>query len=105
MATHCVTTNGTHVVMTAEFRARQAFQDHSESAGRDIKAAWLEPNALCIRHPKTVIIEVDVGYEMSSASLFRFKAVRETVECSDGHMFSSGSVRLDTRMVPIRTSN
>jgi hypothetical protein len=71
--------------MRSDHRSRETFQHQTESAGCDIKTAWLEPDAVRIRNPEIVIIEVRVCDEMFSASLIRLKAIGKTVERGNWH--------------------
>src|SRR5262249_35685556 len=57
-------------------------------AGGNIKAAWLEPDTVSVRHPQTVIFQVGINNEVSAAPLIRIETVGETIEGSDRHAFS-----------------
>jgi hypothetical protein len=78
--------NRTDVIMGPQLGARKAFQNYAESAGRNIKAAGLEPDTIRVGYPKTVIFQVNVSNEVFAASLIRIEAVRKTIESSDGHL-------------------
>ena len=78
--------NCTYVVMRSQDGARKTFQYHAESAGRNVKAAGLEPDTIRVRYPKTVVFEVNDSNEVSAASSIWIEAVRETIESSDGHL-------------------
>ena len=53
-----------NVVMRSDHRARETFQHETESAGSDIKTAWLEPDAVRVWKPHIVIVEVCVRNEV-----------------------------------------
>ena len=48
--------------------------------------AGLEPDTIGIRHPATVVRDVDIGNEVLAASLVRVEAIGEAIERGDGHM-------------------
>jgi hypothetical protein len=80
--------NGANVVVSSYHGARETFQNDAESSRCNIKAAGLEPDAIRVRHPETLIFEVDVSNEVFAAPSIRIEAVGETVEGSDRHMSS-----------------
>jgi len=47
--------------------APETFQNYAESARRDVEAAGLEPDTICIRNPEAVIFQVGVGNEVFAA--------------------------------------
>src|SRR5439155_17450281 len=55
------------------------------SSGRDVEGAGLEPDTIRIRHPKTVIFQVDVSDEVFATPSIRIEAVGEIAEGSDRH--------------------
>src|SRR5437773_6825845 len=81
--------NGANVVMSSHYRARETLQNDAESSARDIKGAGLEPDTIRVRHPKTLIFQVEVSNEVFAAPSIWIEAVGETVEGSDWHLSSS----------------
>src|SRR5207248_693293 len=77
-----------NVVVSAQLGAGKTFQNDAESSRRDVKAAGLEPDTIRVRHPETIIFQIDVSNEVFAAPLSRIEAVGETVEGSDWHMSS-----------------
>ena len=71
--------------MRSHHRARETFQDETESSRSDIKTAWLEPDAVRVRNPETVIAEIRIGDEVFAASFIRLKTISKTVERYDRH--------------------
>jgi len=61
-------------------------QNYAESARRDVEAAGLEPDTICIRNPEAVIFQVGVGNEVFAAPSIRIEAVGETIESGDWHL-------------------
>ena len=78
--------NGANVVVSAQLGAGKTFQNNAEPAGRDIKAAGLDPDTICIRNPRPIIIQVGVGNKVLAAPSIRIESVGETVEGSDRHV-------------------
>jgi hypothetical protein len=72
--------------MRSHHRARETFQDETESPGSDIETTWLEPDAVRVRNPETVVAKVRIGDEVLAASLTWFKAVGKTVERGYRHV-------------------
>ena len=70
--------------MRSHHRTWETFQHETESSGSDIKTAWLEPDAVRVRNPEIVIVEVRVCYEMFTASLIRLEAVGKTAKAVIG---------------------
>jgi hypothetical protein len=75
-----------NVVMSSHHGARKTFENNTESSRRDVKAARLKPDTVCIRDPETVIVEIRVGDEMFAVPLIWLQTIGETVESSDRHM-------------------
>jgi hypothetical protein len=71
----------------SHYRARETFQDKTESSSRDIKTAWLKPDAVRVRNPQIVIIQIRVCNEVFTASLIRLKPVGKTVKRGNWHVF------------------
>src|SRR5215211_3273311 len=88
MTTHCIAMHVANMVMSSYHGAGQTFQNDAESSGCDVKAAGLKPDAVRIRNPEAVIIEVGVGNEMVTVPPIRLETVGETVKCSDRHRVS-----------------
>src|SRR6266700_2878016 len=80
--------NGANMVVRSHHRAGEAFQNDAESSRCNIKTARLEPDTIRVRHPETLIFQVDVSNEVFAAPSIRIEAVVETTEGSDRHMFS-----------------
>src|SRR5690242_4617484 len=90
--THSIATYGANVVVRAQLGARESFQNHAESSRGDVKAARLNPYAFGIRNPEAIVLQVDVGNEVSAAPLLRVEPVGETIEGIDGQYLSFFSV-------------
>jgi len=56
---------------------RGDLQNYAESARRDVEAAGLEPDTICIRNPEAVIFQVGVVMKCCGPSI-RIEAVGET---------------------------
>ena len=56
--------------------------------------AGLEPDAIGIRHPATLVRDVDIGDEMLALSLVRLEAIGKAVESGNGNMSLRTSQRL-----------
>ena len=78
--------NGANVVVSSHHRSRETLQDNAESSRCDVEAAGLEPDAVRVRNPETIIFEVGVGNEVFAASSIWIEAISETVEGSDRQM-------------------
>src|SRR5436190_16444197 len=87
VTTQRIAMNSANVVMGSHHRTGETFQNDAESSGCDVKAAGLEPDTIRIRHPETVVFQVDVGNEVFAAPSIRIETIGETVEGSDRHMF------------------
>src|SRR6266567_2863007 len=86
VAAHCIAMNGANMVVSSHHRAGEAFQNDAESSRCDVEAAGLEPDTIRVRHPETVILQVDVGNEVFAAPSIRIEAVGEIAEGSDWHI-------------------
>src|SRR6266403_1631452 len=75
---HGVAMNCANVVVSSHHRPRKTFQNDGESSRCDVKAAGLEPDTIRVRHPKTLIFQIDVRNEVFAASSTRLEAVSET---------------------------
>src|SRR4030095_10871233 len=82
---HRITMNSPNVVVSSHHRAWETFQNHAESARCDVEAAGLEPDAVRVRDPETVIFQVGVGNEMFAVPLIWVEGVGVTVECGNRH--------------------
>ena len=83
---HRVAMHTANVVMSSHHGARETFENNTESSRRDVKAARLNPYAFGIRNPEAIVLQVDVGNEVSAAPLLRVEPVGETIEGIDGHI-------------------
>src|SRR5438105_14554187 len=86
MTAHRISMNGANVIVSSHHRAGKAFQNDAESSRCDVEGAGLEPDTIRVRHPETLIFQVDVSNEVFAAPSIRIEAVGETVEGSDRHM-------------------
>jgi hypothetical protein len=77
--------NRANVVVSSHHGPGETLQNNAESSRCDVEAAGLEPDAIRVRNPETIIFEVGVGNEVFAASSTRIEAVGETVEGSDRH--------------------
>src|SRR5437016_14037281 len=85
VTTHCIAMNGANVVMGSHHSAGETFQNDAESSRRNIKGARLEPDAIRVRHPETLIFKADVSNEEIAAPSIRLEAVGKIVEGSNRH--------------------
>src|SRR5205814_7693456 len=67
VTTQRIAMNGANVVVSSHYRARETLQNDAESSARDIKGAGLEPDTIRVRHPKTLIFQVEVSNEVFAA--------------------------------------
>src|SRR6266446_9258494 len=106
VTTHRIAMNGANMVVSSHHRAGKTFQNDAESSRCDVKGAGLEPDAIRVRHPETLIFQVNVSNEVFAASSIRIEAVGVTVEGGDWHMCSycvSASVVTPVRLaMPVR---
>src|SRR5437660_388749 len=86
VTTHRVAMNSANMVVSSHHSAGETFQNNAESSRCDVKAAGLEPDSIRVRHPETLIFQVDVSNEVFATSSIRIEAISETVESSDRHM-------------------
>src|SRR5881398_3536943 len=77
VTTHRIAMHGANVVMGSHHGARETFQNETEPTRCDVEAAGLEPDAIRIRNPETVIVEVDVSDEVFAAPSIRIEAIGE----------------------------
>src|SRR5438045_229470 len=84
---HRIAMNGANVVVSSHHRTGEPFQNDAESSRCDVKGAWLKPDTIRVRHPETLIFQVEVGNEVFAAPSIRIDAVGETVEGGDRHIF------------------
>src|SRR5438552_691701 len=82
---HCIAMNGAHVVVSSHHRTEETFQNDDESSRCDVKAAGLEPDTIRVRHPQTLIFQVDVSNEVFATSSIRIETVGKIAEGSDRH--------------------
>jgi hypothetical protein len=82
---HRIAMNGAHVVVSSDHRTGETFQNDAESSGCDVEAAGLEPDTIRVRHPETLIFQVDVSNEVFATSSIRIEAVGKIAEGSDRH--------------------
>src|SRR5436309_474191 len=87
VTTHRIAMHGANVVVSSHHRAWEAFQNKAESSRCDVEGAGLEPDAIRIRHPETLIFQIDVRNEVFAAPSTRLEAVGETAKGGDRHMF------------------
>src|SRR5437016_10581579 len=85
---HRIAMNGANMVVSSQLGAGEAFQNDAESSRCDIKAAGLEPDTIRVRHPETVVFQVDVSNEVFAAPSIRIEAIGEAAKGSDRHMSS-----------------
>jgi hypothetical protein len=78
--------NGANVVVSSHHRAGKTFQNDAESSRRDIKATRLEPDAIRVRHPETIVFQVNVRDEVFAAPSIWLEAVGETAKGIDRHI-------------------
>src|SRR5437763_444059 len=90
VTTHRIAMNGANMVVSSHHRTREAFQNDAESSRCDVKEAGLEPDTIRVRHPETVIFQIDVGDEVFAAPSIRIETVGKTVESTDRHMSPFG---------------
>src|SRR5437879_3065302 len=88
VTTHRIAMNSAKMVVSSYRRAGKTFQNDAESSRCDVKGAWLEPDTIRIRHPETVIVQVEVSNEVFAAPSTWIEAVGETVESGDWHLSS-----------------
>src|SRR5438132_9833286 len=88
VTTHRIAMNGANMIVSSHHRAGEAFQNDAESPRCDVKGTGLEPDTIRVRHPETLLFQVDVSNEVFAAPSIRIETVGETVEGSDRHMFS-----------------
>jgi hypothetical protein len=77
--------NGANVIVSSHHRAGETFQNDAESSRCDVEAAGLEPNAISIRNPETLIFQVEVSNEVFADPSTRIETVVVTVEGGDRH--------------------
>jgi hypothetical protein len=98
--------NGANVVVGSHHSAGEAFQNDAESSRCDVKGAGLEPDTIRVRHPETIIFQLDVSNEVFAAPSIRIEAVGEIAEGSDRHMspflwVNSLGVKQHLRRLPV----
>src|SRR5207237_10020576 len=99
--THRIAMNSANVIVSSHHRASETFQNDAKSSRCDVKAAGLEPDTIRVRHPETVIFQVDVGNEVFAAPSIRVEAVGEIAEGSDWHKAMIGGQTSDVRKVNV----
>src|SRR5437867_3275209 len=97
VTTHCIAMNGANVVMGSHHSAGETFQNDAETSRRNIKGARLEPDAIRVRHPETLIFKADVSNEVFAAPSIRLEAVGKIIEGSDRHKTMIGGQRSPVR--------
>src|SRR4029450_12225587 len=85
VTTHRITMNGADVVVSSHHGAGKTFQNDAKSSRCDVEAAGLEPDTIRIRHPETVIFQIDVGNEMFPTPSIRIEAGGEITASSERH--------------------
>src|SRR5262252_2079026 len=88
VATHRVTMNGADMIMSSHHGPGQPFQYGTESSGRHVEPAWLEPDPLRVWHPPKVICQIRICNEVLTTSSVRLQAVGDAGEGDDRHMSS-----------------
>ena len=73
------------MVVSSHPATGQSFQNYAESARCHVEATGLKPDTICIRDPKTLIIQASVGNEVFAAPSKRIETIGETAERSDRH--------------------
>src|SRR6266404_993083 len=86
VTTHRIAVNGANMVVSSHHRTGETFQNDAESSRCDVKGAGLEPDTVRVRHPETIIFQVDVGNEVFAVPSIRIEAVGETAEGSYRHV-------------------
>src|SRR5437773_6707048 len=86
VTTHRIAMNRANVVVGSHHCSGETFQNDAESSRCNIKATGLEPDTIRVRHPKTLIFQIDVRNEVFAAPLTRLEAVGETAKSIDRHM-------------------
>src|SRR5262249_44340871 len=84
-----VAMNGPDMIMGPDHRTGEALENKTESTRRHVEPAWLEPDAVGVGNPPTVIGQVRVRDEVSAAPSVRLKAIGRTAKGDDRHRPSS----------------
>src|SRR5690242_4539608 len=77
---HRVATHRADVVVSSQHGAGKTLQNNTESSGRHVEVARLEPHAIRVRNPAEAVLQVDVGNKVFAASAIRIEAVGETAK-------------------------
>src|SRR5207245_5930055 len=85
VTTHRIAMHSPNMVVSSHHRTGEPFQNDTESSRCDVEGAGLKPDTIRVRHPETVIFQVDVGNEVFAAPSTRIEAVGKTVEGGDRH--------------------
>src|SRR5215470_6822536 len=94
VAAHGVAVNGADVVVSSDSATGKALQDDAESSRSNVEATGLKPDAVRVRDPEAVLVQVDVGDEMFATPSARIQAVGEATECVDRHRCSKSYAAL-----------
>jgi hypothetical protein len=100
VTTYRIAVNGTNVVVSSYHRAGEALEHDAESSRRNVEVAGLQPNAVRVRNPETVVFQIGVGYEMFSAPLIPLEAIGKTRKGSDWQVPPLG---VESRIEPSRS--
>src|SRR5262245_41514973 len=90
---HRKPTNDANVVVHAELGARQTFEDNAEPTGRYVEAAGLNPDAIRVRHPRTIISQVGIDNIVPPVSPIGIKPICRIVESCDSHLRTSMQIQ------------
>lgn len=85
------------MVMNSQAGTREGFQYETPTPRREVKAARLEPYSFGVGNPELLVLYIDIGDEMSPASLIRIKTIAETTELSDWHLESPLILRMQVK--------
>jgi hypothetical protein len=86
MTANRVSANCTDVVVNPKLRARQSLKQDAESSRRYVEAARLKPNAIRIRDPVALIMDIDVRNEVAAISSIRIETIIHAAKRCDRHI-------------------
>src|SRR5438874_11972923 len=101
VTTHRIAMNGANMVVSSHHRAGEPFQNDAESSRCDVKGAGLKPDTIRVRHPETLIFQVNVSNEVFAAPSIRLETVGEIAEGSDRHKAMIEGQMSDVRKVDV----
>src|SRR3974390_2551166 len=73
------------MVVNAERRSWQSLQQDSEASGRGVEAAGLNPHALGVWHPESIVAAIEVGDEMAAPPRPWAETIIDAAEDRDRH--------------------